>query len=117
MPIAWVALCQEKNWLTARVLLIFITMLLQELQVPSPLENEQKLFDEQLLESVHAFESVVCATVVDDVVVVVAGLVAKTEELVVVTDVVVPDWPPNIEVEPPKTDGVAGALEVEVFPK
>ena len=45
-------------------------MLLQELQVPSPLENEQKLFDEQLLESVHAFESVVCATVVDDVVVV-----------------------------------------------
>ena len=45
-------------------------MLLQELQVPSPLENEQKLFNEQLLESVHAFESVVCATVVDDVVVV-----------------------------------------------
>ena len=49
-------------------------MLLQELQVPSPLENEQKLFEEQLVESVHAFEFVAMAlfvvtvdTVVDEV--------------------------------------------------
>ena len=49
-------------------------MLLQELQVPIPLENEQKLFEEQLVESVHAFEFVRIAlfvvtvdTVVDEV--------------------------------------------------
>ena len=49
-------------------------MLLQELQVPSPLENEQKVFEEQLVESVHAFKFVEIAlfviivdTVVDEV--------------------------------------------------
>ena len=49
-------------------------MLLQELHVPIPLENEQKLFEEQLVESVHAFEfdpitlfDVTVDTVVDEV--------------------------------------------------
>ena len=35
------------------------TMLLQELQLPNPLENEQKLLTEQVVESVHAFEDVI----------------------------------------------------------
>ena len=47
-------------------------MLLHELQLPSPLENEQKLFGEQLVESVHAFKFralfvVIVETVVDEV--------------------------------------------------
>ena len=47
-------------------------MLLHELQLPSPLENEQKLFREQPVESVHAFKLgalfvVIVETVVDEV--------------------------------------------------
>ena len=38
-------------------------MLLQELQLPNPLENEQKLLTEQVVESVHAFEDVIWAVV------------------------------------------------------
>ena len=58
------------------------------------------------------------------------GVVAKTEELLapeVVTEVVDVEkgvgadvvWPPNMDVEPPKTDEVVvvGAFVVEVFPK
>ena len=47
-------------------------MLLHELQLPSPLENEQKLFREQPVESVHTFRLgalfvVIVETVVDEV--------------------------------------------------
>ena len=38
-------------------------MLLQELHLPNPLENEQNWLTEQVVESVHAFEDVICAVV------------------------------------------------------
>ena len=60
------------NWKSSKVDIAFLTILLHELQLPSPLENEQKLLRVQLVESVHALRFgalfvVIVETVVDGV--------------------------------------------------